>query len=281
VTAGPADLRIAFLGDSYVNGTGDPACLGWTGRVCAALWQQGHRVTCYNLGVRRDTGVEVHARLQTEVLPRLPASTPRGPVERRLAVSFGVGDTMPDRVGAWGDEAARNLHCLLTEAAALDQPLPVFVVGPPPVADPDHTSRVRILSKAFADICEELGVPYLPVVDALLAAPAWLGEVRGGDGFHPSAKGYAELARLVLRSDAWHRWVTPAARLTWSEPDQSQGRGGKGGVRFTIELCHTTHGVEGELLREEGLTTTPERFTGWLELLRLLEDVGDEPSEPG
>ena len=31
------DLRICFVGDSFVNGTGDETKLGWTGRLCAAL----------------------------------------------------------------------------------------------------------------------------------------------------------------------------------------------------------------------------------------------------
>ncbi|HZC55143.1 MAG TPA: hypothetical protein VE396_03730 [Xanthobacteraceae bacterium] len=29
-------IRICFFGDSMVNGTGDDACLGWVGRICAA-----------------------------------------------------------------------------------------------------------------------------------------------------------------------------------------------------------------------------------------------------
>lgn len=48
-------MRLCFIGDSFVNGTGDDACLGWAGWICAAARQQGHDVTAYNLGVRRDT----------------------------------------------------------------------------------------------------------------------------------------------------------------------------------------------------------------------------------
>lgn len=29
------DIRICFIGDSLVNGTGDEAALGWAGRLCA------------------------------------------------------------------------------------------------------------------------------------------------------------------------------------------------------------------------------------------------------
>jgi hypothetical protein len=47
-------------------------------------------------------------------------------------------------------------------------------------------------------------------------------------------------------------------------------------MRFVLDLRHTEQGVEGEILREG--TAAAERFSGWLELLRLLE-VGD-PSMP-
>ena len=49
------DLRLCFVGDSFVNGTNDPDYLGWTGRVSILARGRGHMLTCYNLGVRRDT----------------------------------------------------------------------------------------------------------------------------------------------------------------------------------------------------------------------------------
>lgn len=36
----PQEIRICFVGESFVNGTGDPAFLGWTGRVCANAHQK-------------------------------------------------------------------------------------------------------------------------------------------------------------------------------------------------------------------------------------------------
>jgi hypothetical protein len=52
-------MRICFVGDSLVNGTGDPVGLGWVGRACAAARRRGHEVTCYNLGIRRDTSADI------------------------------------------------------------------------------------------------------------------------------------------------------------------------------------------------------------------------------
>jgi hypothetical protein len=46
-------------------------------------------------------------------------------------------------------------------------------------------------------------------------------------------------------------------------------------MRFVVDLRHTDQGVEGEVLREGAAAAEP--FSGWLELLRLLE-VGDPSS---
>jgi acyl-CoA thioesterase-1 len=56
------DIRICFIGDSYVHGTGDDDCLGWAGRLCAAARRAGHNVTYYNLGVRRETSADIACR---------------------------------------------------------------------------------------------------------------------------------------------------------------------------------------------------------------------------
>jgi lysophospholipase L1-like esterase len=50
-----SDVRVCFLGDSFVAGVGDPHCLGWAGRLAALSHARGLLLTVYNLGVRRDT----------------------------------------------------------------------------------------------------------------------------------------------------------------------------------------------------------------------------------
>jgi lysophospholipase L1-like esterase len=52
-----------------------------------------------------------------------------------------------------------------------------------------------------------LGVPFLPVLEALLADPNWIAEARAGDGAHPGAKGYAAMAALVDQWPAWRAWL--------------------------------------------------------------------------
>jgi hypothetical protein len=49
------DLRICFVGDSYINGSGDEQCLGWIGRLCERRFTRQFRLTVYDLGIRGAT----------------------------------------------------------------------------------------------------------------------------------------------------------------------------------------------------------------------------------
>ncbi|WP_366929047.1 GDSL-type esterase/lipase family protein [Gordonia sp. (in: high G+C Gram-positive bacteria)] len=82
------DLRVCFFGDSFVAGLGDSTGLGWVGRVSVAARAAGHRLTSYNLGVRRETSVQVVGRIPVEAPPRLLDAE-----DARLVLSFGVNDT--------------------------------------------------------------------------------------------------------------------------------------------------------------------------------------------
>jgi acyl-CoA thioesterase-1 len=96
-TAMTEDIRICFIGDSFVNGTGDDTALGWVGRVCAAARGRGVGLTAYSLGIRRDTSVDVLARCEREWSRRLPAG-----IDGRIVLSFGVNDTVIEDGGAGG-----------------------------------------------------------------------------------------------------------------------------------------------------------------------------------
>jgi hypothetical protein len=48
-------------------------------------------------------------------------------------------------------------------------------------------------------------------------------------------------------------------------------------LRFIVELRQTDDGVEGEVIPEDA--TEPHRFSGWLELLQLLEPFQDRTIE--
>src|SRR3954465_12905136 len=69
------DLRICFVGDSFVAGIGDPLCHGWAGRLTARTIADGQPLTSYNLGVRRQTSSDILTRWQYECDRRLQGGT--------------------------------------------------------------------------------------------------------------------------------------------------------------------------------------------------------------
>ena len=194
-------LRICFVGDSLVNGTGDPACLGWTGRVCAAACEAGHDITYYNLGIRRATSADLHGYWREEVTRRLPEG-----IDGRVVFSFGVNDaTAIDGLLRVPQEATlQRARAMLTEA---QKTWPILLIGPTPVLDTAHNERILQLSQRLVAVAKELGVAYLPVFDVLSISGVWLDEVRSNDGAHPRAKGYAALAQCVQSWPAWRNWL--------------------------------------------------------------------------
>ncbi|WP_433277633.1 GDSL-type esterase/lipase family protein [Pseudonocardia xinjiangensis] len=194
------DRRVFFVGDSFVAGVGDPDHRGWVGRLAARSHQAGVPLTTYNLGVRRDTSEDVCRRWPAEVAAR------RAPgCDERLVVSFGVNDTTVEG-GTQRVRTARsvaNLRAVIDGAAAAR--LPLLVVGPPPVDDPEQNQRIETLSELFRAVCGEASVPYVETFELLAAEPRWMGEVRRGDGAHPGAGGYTLLADLVLPQ--WQTWI--------------------------------------------------------------------------
>ena len=195
-------MRICFVGDSMVNGTGDPEYLGWIGRVLRDERTRRSELTGYNLGIRRDTSGQILARWREEVTRRLPAE-----IEGRVVFSFGVNDAVQE---VDPKQSLAHAEAILDDARAR---WPVFMVGLVPIVPDDARERSRKLDAAFAELCARLGLPYLSVFDGLMQTPVWLDEARAGDGAHPAAGGYARLAELVLASTAWRVWMATARAL--------------------------------------------------------------------
>ncbi|AFZ09124.1 lipolytic protein G-D-S-L family [Oscillatoria nigro-viridis PCC 7112] len=193
-------MRICFIGDSFVNGTCDPKCLGWTGRICAAACGQGHDITYYNLGIRGETSADIETRWFNEVSCRLPHYG-----DGRIVFSFGVNDTYleNEKIRIEVEKSIENARYILTSAKEI---FPVLMVGPPPVIDADRTRRIANLSEQFARVCSELNVPYLDVCTPLQTSEIWQKELTENDGSHPGAAGYAELAKIVHNWDGWKAW---------------------------------------------------------------------------
>jgi len=100
------DIRICFVGDSFVNGTGDEKKLGWAGRLCAFLEAEELDITYYNLGVRRNTSGDIRDRWEYECAQRLSDDS-----ENIVVFSFGVNDTVIESLLAepiWLEEVLSN-----------------------------------------------------------------------------------------------------------------------------------------------------------------------------
>jgi lysophospholipase L1-like esterase len=193
-----ADLRVCFIGDSFVAGYGDGEQLGWVGRVAARSAREGQRFTVYNLGVRGHTSTDVVQRWRQECTPRLPAHC-----ERRIVASFGVNDTIDEdgRARVALSASADNLARLLTETR---DDFTVLVVGPPPVDDTAQNERTAALNERYATICRDHNVDYVEAFPTLHTDRCWMDEVAADDGAHPGTAGYQQLANLIYpRFTTW------------------------------------------------------------------------------
>jgi acyl-CoA thioesterase I len=196
------DRRVLFFGDSFVAGVGDPAGGGWVGRLSAASAAAGLPFLAYNLGIRHETSSEVARRVQAEAAPRLAPGA-----DCRLVLSVGANDTSIEdgRLRVEPDRSVEEVAGMLDAAASLG--LAAFTVGPPPMGDVGQLGRIEELAARLAELCAGRGVPFVSVTAPLAASPAWTAEASAGDGRHPAARGYEELARLVL-AGGWLAWLS-------------------------------------------------------------------------
>jgi lysophospholipase L1-like esterase len=190
-------MRICFIGDSFVNGTGDPGCLGWTGRLCREANADGFRVTYYNLGVRGNTSADIRDRWLEEVRARS-----RHEEIFAMVFSFGANDTTIEN-GATRvpfEESLANAGMIAMTSSIV---YPTLFVGPPPIGDDEQNERIERLSDAMMVICADAGVPFLPAFRVMRKSDVWMKEVAMTDGAHPGAGGYEALAAHVA---AWRPW---------------------------------------------------------------------------
>lgn len=193
---------VMFCGDSHTVGAGDPEALGWAGRVVGAAIAAGIPLTSYNLGVRGQTSVEVAARWRAEVEPRLPDDGS----DSRAVFAFGVNDVSL-REGILRCSREESLEALWSALDAAEElGMRCLVVGPAAIDDEDANERIVALSAGFGELCAQRGVLYVPLVEELRRSHLWRGEMAAGDGAHPGAFGYMEIARIVLAA-GWLDWL--------------------------------------------------------------------------
>jgi len=208
------DLRICFVGDSYVNGSGDERCLGWIGRLCERRFTRRFRLTFYDLGIRGATTGEIRARWKHECLSRFPDGA-----DNRVVLQFGIND-VAEIVGAGPrveeDDSVMNAESIALEAAGS---YPTLWVGVPPAnvaCSPMHPGEGMViefskgaaiaLNQRFIASAAKLGVPYLDIQTPLLANHHYMQSLTRGDRMHCDGSGYAIIADLVDNWDAWSTW---------------------------------------------------------------------------
>lgn len=183
--------RAHFFGDSFTFGQGDPEGLGWVGRLAARM----SRIEFVNHGVPGAPGSYVAERwLATEL----------DQDRRELAVfCFGTNDAV---LRVPEDDSLEALEQILNRAE--QHRVPVFVIGPPPVGDDAEADRaLSALDSVMHQIATLRAVPYISTFAALGPGSVWQAEASAGDGSHPAAGGYAELAEL-LRTSGLTEWLT-------------------------------------------------------------------------
>ena len=206
--------KLVALGDSGVFGWGDPRVGGW----CERLRRHGMELpggpVLYNLGVRGDGLERLAARFSAEV-------GCRGELRRQLpqGVLLGIGLNDTARVGRPDGRPQLDaegflfgLQQLLHKAKEIAA---VHVIGLTPVEE-SAMPYAGVLWYSLADIrryealleeaCLEANVPFLPLLEGLLADsdwPLWL----SNDGLHLNSEGHRRVFERVRSWPALLDWA--------------------------------------------------------------------------
>jgi len=191
------DIRICYIGDSFVKGTGDPKKLGWTGRLSLTSQNSQREITHYNLGVRRDTSADILARWELEAHVRLPSFS-----INCVVFSFGVNDTVVEngRVRVSLIDSMKNTREILGIAKVKYN---VLMIGPPPIDDEYQNIRIKAYDEAYSTVCQMLGVNYLSIFDKLIEDEIWIKEIKSNDHIHPKENSYELLSEYIYNWKGW------------------------------------------------------------------------------
>lgn len=144
-------LRCAVRSCASREPTREPATTpsapaGYTDSSAAATLKNGqlpvrwHSITAYNLGIRRNTSLDVEARLPDEVSRRVSFTA-----ETRVVLAHGLNDVALDA----GQPRVRIADSLAASARSLDWlasgNIPVLFVGPPPIGHAGQDARTEEL----------------------------------------------------------------------------------------------------------------------------------------
>ena len=206
--------KLIVVGDSGVYGWGDPEEGGWCERLRRHWMALPPGPVLYPLGVRGDGLERVAARLTAEVGCRgeLRRQQPQG-----ILLAVGLNDSA--RVGRADGRPQLDpegflfgLQQLLQRAKAI---APVLVLGLTPVDEAVMPyaevlwyglEQVRRYEALLEEACLEADVPFLPLLESLLADPAWL-QWLGPDGLHLNTEGHRQVFQRVRQWPALLQWA--------------------------------------------------------------------------
>jgi lysophospholipase L1-like esterase len=206
--------KLIVLGDSGVYGWGDPREGGWCERLRRHWMGLPEAPVLYPLGVRGDGLEQVAARLQAEVACRgeLRRQQPHG-----ILLATGINDSArvgrPDgRPQLEPEGFLYGLQQLLLRARTT---APVLVLGLTPVQEAAMPfaevlwyglEQVRRYEGLLEEACLEADVPFLPLLDDLLADPGWPSWLCG-DGLHLNSEGHRQVYTRVQQWPALQQWA--------------------------------------------------------------------------
>ena len=206
--------KLIVLGDSGVYGWGDAEEGGWCERLRRHWMGLPGGPVLYPLGVRGDGLERVAARLEREVHCRgeLRRQLPHG-----ILLAVGLNDSA--RVGRADGrpqlEAEGFLFGLQQLLVQARQIAPVLVLGLTPVDEAQMPyaevlwyglEQIRRYEGLLEEACLEADVPFLPLLDGLLADPAWP-QWLCSDGLHLNGEGHRQVYERVLHWPALLEWA--------------------------------------------------------------------------
>lgn len=191
-------LRLCFVGDELIAGTGDPRAQGWVGRVLAQIDNYHDRMVAI-LPVHHESTLALSLRWETECRQRF---TPR--TDNRLIVGLGVQDL---REGISLARARLNLAKILDAAATARHA--AFVVGPPPLPGVDP-GKLSEYSEAFHEVSRRRSVPYAETFEHLYQHEQWRSDVAASPSGLPGHVGYELITWLVMHY-GFKEWLCGAA----------------------------------------------------------------------
>ena len=206
--------KLVALGDSGVFGWGDPLEGGWCERLRRHWMELPGGPVLYNLGVRGDGLERLAARLSAEV-------GCRGELRRQLpqGILLGIGLNDTARVGRPDGRPQLDAEGFLFGLQQLlhktKEIAAVHVIGLTPVEE-SAMPYAGVLWYSLADIrryealleeaCLEANVPFLPLLEGLLADsdwPLWL----TNDGLHLNSEGHRRVFERVRSWPALLDWA--------------------------------------------------------------------------